>query len=50
MHSGRTVTARLAMRLARSLGGRSLRLAVQATDVNGRRQLDAHAGVIRVTT
>jgi hypothetical protein len=47
-HRGRTVTTRLTVRFSRSLARRTVRVAVQATDVHGRRQLDTHAGVIRV--
>jgi Ca2+-binding RTX toxin-like protein len=47
-HHGKTVTARLALRLPRSLRGQSLRVAVQATDRHGRTQLEADAGVINV--
>jgi hypothetical protein len=47
-HHGKTVTARLALRLPRSLAGQNLRLAVQATDRHGRRQLEPDAGVIHV--
>jgi hypothetical protein len=47
-HHGKTVTARLALRLPRSLRGQSLRVAVQATDRHGRKQLEPDAGMIRV--
>ena len=47
-HHGTTVTARLALRLPRSLAGQKLRLAVQATDRHGHRQLEPDAGAIRV--
>jgi hypothetical protein len=47
-HHGKTVTARLAMRLARSLAGADLRVAVKATDRNGHHQLAALAGRIHV--
>jgi len=45
---GRTVSARLALRLDQSLAGRRLRLEVEATDQRGRRQLEPKAGRIRV--
>lgn len=44
----RTVTARLALRFDRRLAGRTLRLAVEAEDVRGLRQLVRRAGSIRV--
>jgi RTX calcium-binding nonapeptide repeat (4 copies) len=47
-HHGKTVTARLALKLPRSLRGQSLRVAVRATDRHGRKQLEADAGVINV--
>lgn len=47
-HHGKTVTARLAFRLARSLAGQNLRVAVQATDRHGHKQLEPDAGSIRV--
>jgi len=47
-HHGKTVTARLAMRLPRSLAGEHLRVAVEATDRLGHRQVEPDAGVIRV--
>jgi hypothetical protein len=47
-HHGKTVTARLALKLPRSVRGQSLRVAVQATDRHGRTQLEADAGVINV--
>ena len=46
---GKTVTARLALRLPRSVAGETLRLAVQATDRRGHLQLEPDAGSIRVT-
>jgi hypothetical protein len=45
---GKTVTARLALRLGRSLVGRRLRLEVQAVDTGGARQVEARAGFVRV--
>jgi hypothetical protein len=45
---GKTVTARLAVRLDKSLVGQSLRAEVQATDTRGRRQLQRDAGTVRV--
>jgi hypothetical protein len=47
-HHGKTVAAQLALRLPRSLAGHNLRVAVQATDRHGHRQLEPDAGVIRV--
>jgi Ca2+-binding RTX toxin-like protein len=47
-HHGKAVTARLAMRLPRSLAGEHLRVAVEATDRLGHRQVEPDAGVIRV--
>jgi len=45
---GKTVTARLAVRLADSLAGQELTADVEATDTRGRRQLERKAGSIRV--
>jgi hypothetical protein len=45
---GKTVTARLAVRLDESLAGQSLRAEVEATDTRGRRQLERDAGTVRV--
>jgi hypothetical protein len=45
---GKTVSARLALRLARSLAGRRLRVEVKATDRRGRRQLERDAATVRV--
>ena len=47
-HHGKTVTAKLALRLPRSLAGQNLRLAVEATDRDGHRQVEPDAGAIRV--
>jgi Ca2+-binding RTX toxin-like protein len=47
-HRGRTVTAKLALRLPKSLAGEYLRVDVQATDTHGHRQLEPGAGLIRV--
>jgi hypothetical protein len=47
-HKGKTASARLALRLDRSLAGRRLRVDVEAVDVRGRRQLERTAGAIRV--
>jgi hypothetical protein len=46
---GKTVSARLALRLDRSLAGRRLRLEVEAIDTSGARQLERQAGSIRVS-
>jgi hypothetical protein len=48
-HRGKTVSARLAIRLARTLAGENLSVDVTATDRHGRRQLEPHAGRIHVT-
>jgi RTX calcium-binding nonapeptide repeat (4 copies) len=48
-HKGKTVHARLALRLARKLAGRRLRVEVEAVDVAGVRQLERRAGSIRVS-
>jgi hypothetical protein len=48
VHKGTTVSARLALRLDRSLAGRRLRVEVEAVDARGARQLERHAGSIRV--
>jgi Ca2+-binding RTX toxin-like protein len=45
---GKTVTARLALRIDGSMTGRRLGLEVEATDKQGRRQLERDAGTIRV--
>jgi hypothetical protein len=45
---GKTVSARLALRLDRKLAGRRLRVEVEAVDVRGARQLERRAGSIRV--
>jgi FKBP-type peptidyl-prolyl cis-trans isomerase 2 len=46
---GKTVSARLALRLNRSLAGQRLRVEVEAVDVRGARQLKSNAGSIRIT-
>jgi hypothetical protein len=45
---GKTVPARLAVRLDESLAGETLKAEVEATDTRGRRQLERNAGTIRV--
>ena len=45
---GKTVTAKLAFRLPKSLAGENLRVDVQATDKHGHTQLEPSAGLIRV--
>jgi hypothetical protein len=45
---GKTVTARLAVRLDASLAGQTLEAEVEATDTRGRRQLERDAGTVRV--
>ena len=47
-HHGKWVTAKLAVRLPKSLAGADLRVDVRATDSDGRRQLERGAGTIRV--
>jgi RTX calcium-binding nonapeptide repeat (4 copies) len=47
-HEGKTVIARLAVRLDDSLAGQTLKAEVEATDARGRRQLERNAGTIRV--
>jgi hemolysin type calcium-binding protein len=47
-HRGKTVTARLALRLDASLAGQTLRADVEATDRRGRRQLELGAATVRV--
>jgi hypothetical protein len=45
---GKTVAARLALRLDDSLAGQTLRADVEATDRRGRRQLERDAAPVRV--
>jgi hypothetical protein len=45
---GKTVSARLALRIDASMAGQRLGLEVEATDKQGRRQLERNAGTIRV--
>jgi hemolysin type calcium-binding protein len=47
---GKAVSARLLLRLDRSLAGQGLRVAVEAVDVRGARQLEPRAGSIRVAS
>ncbi len=47
-HHGKWVTAKLAIRLRRSLWGKDLRVDVRATDSDGQRQLERDAGTIHV--
>jgi Ca2+-binding RTX toxin-like protein len=47
-HKGKTVTARLAVRLDASLAGETLTAEVEATDTRGARQLERDAGTVRV--
>jgi Ca2+-binding RTX toxin-like protein len=47
-HKGKTVTARLALRLDESLGGQTLTSEVEATDTRGARQLERDAATVRV--
>jgi Ca2+-binding RTX toxin-like protein len=47
-HKGKTVTARLALRLADRLAGQKLTAEVEATDTRGARQLERNAATIRV--
>ena len=48
-HKGKTVTARLNMRLPRTLAGEHLRVDVEATDRKAHRQLEPSAGLIHIT-
>jgi Ca2+-binding RTX toxin-like protein len=48
-HDGKTVTADLAIRLPRSLAGENVRVAVEASDRNGKRQTEPLAGHLRLT-
>ena len=45
---GKTVTAQLALRLDKSVAGRTLRAEVEATDTRGARQLERNAATVRV--
>jgi hypothetical protein len=47
-HRGKTVTVKLTVRLAPSLAGKQLRLAVEATGRHGHGQLEPDAGRIHV--
>ena len=47
-HHGRTVTARLAFEVAKSLEGRTLSVDIAATDRDGKRQVETAARSIRV--
>jgi len=46
---GKTVSARLALRLDAALAGQTLKAEVEATDRRGRRQLERNAGSVRVS-
>ena len=46
---GKTVTARLAVRVAEKLAGQELAAEVEATDVRGKRQLERNAGTVRIS-
>jgi hypothetical protein len=48
-HDAKTVTGTITVRLGRSLAGQTLRVAVQATDIHGQRQLEPLAGTVFVT-
>jgi hypothetical protein len=48
-HKGTTVTAKLALRLAKRLVGAPLTVDVAATDSTGRTQVEPAAGLIDVT-
>jgi Ca2+-binding RTX toxin-like protein len=45
---GKTITAKLALRLDKSLADRTLKTEVEATDTRGARQLERDAGTVRV--
>ena len=47
-HHGKWVTSKLAMRLPRSLAGKTLRVDVMAVDRRGHKQVERDAGTIRV--
>ena len=47
-HHGKWVTAKLALRLPKSLAGEDLRVDVRATDSDGQRQLERGAGTIEL--
>ena len=47
---GKTVTARLAVRLDKGLAGQTLTAEVEATDMRGARQLERDAGTVRVAS
>jgi len=49
MRRGKTIAARLALRLDQSLAGQTLEAKVETTDRRGRRQLERDAGRIRVS-
>jgi hypothetical protein len=49
-HHGKWVTAKLGLRLPKSLAGKDLRVDVRATDRDGRRQLERGAGSIHVAS
>ena len=44
--TGKTVTAKLAIRTKPSLAGKTLRLDVEAVDSSGKRQVETDAGII----
>jgi hypothetical protein len=48
-HHGKWVTARIWLRPSQRLAGRTLRLAVQATDTHGHQQLEPLAGSLTIT-
>ena len=45
-HHGRTVSADIALKLPKALAGHQLRVAVEATDRRGRRQVEPAAGLV----
>jgi hemolysin type calcium-binding protein len=49
-HKGKTVTARLALRVDGNLAGQTLKAEVEATDTRGRRQLERDAATVRVAS
>ena len=49
-HEGRTVIARIAVRVHRSLAGETLKAEVEGTHTRGRRQLERDAGTVRVAS
>jgi hypothetical protein len=47
-HDGKWVRAALRLHVAKSLAGKTLRLAVEATDADGKHQIEPEAGMLRI--